>query len=100
MVSYVVFVLSLFVPNFFFFRCIILKVNMIVSCRASAVFHISDVDECLTLPCLHDGVCNNLDGSYNCSCQEGWSGDNCQTGNQILLHTWNILFALNNIFVI
>ena len=79
-----------------FFRCIILKVNMIVSCRASVVFHISDVDECLTLPCLHDGVCNNLDGSYNCSCQEGWSGDNCQTGN--LLHTWNILFALNNIF--
>ena len=56
---------------------------MIVSCRASVVFHISDVDECLMFPCLHDGVCNNLDGSYNCSCQEGWSGDNCQTGNQI-----------------
>ena len=46
-------------------------------------YYIADVDECLKVPCLHDGVCNNLDGSYNCSCQEGWSGDNCQTGSQI-----------------
>ena len=81
MFSYVAFVLSLFVPNIFFFRCMIFKVNMIVSCRTSVVLLFSDVDECLTFPCLHDGVCNNLDGGYNCSCQEGWSGDNCQTGN-------------------
>ena len=41
--------------------------------------HCTDVDECLDFPCVN-GACYNLVGSYNCSCQTGWSGNNCQTG--------------------
>ena len=40
-----------------------------------------DIDECLTSPCLHDGTCNNTEGSYHCICAMGWSGPNCEIGN-------------------
>lgn len=37
-----------------------------------------DIDECLTDPCLNSGSCTNTDGSYFCTCPEGWEGDNCE----------------------
>ena len=44
----------------------------------------SDIDECTTNThkCDANAQCNNTDGSYNCSCREGFYGDgkNC-TGN-------------------
>ena len=43
-----------------------------------------DVDECLTSPCSNNGACINLNGSFNCTCIPGWSGDHCQTGNPYL----------------
>ncbi|XVE80798.1 hypothetical protein DITRI_Ditri15bG0009100 [Diplodiscus trichospermus] len=38
-----------------------------------------DIDECETLkPC--NGTCQNLSGSYNCSCPEGFEGDGTKDG--------------------
>ena len=31
----------------------------------------ADVDECLASPC--DQLCNNTDGSFECSCEEGYT---------------------------
>ena len=41
---------------------------------------ISDIDECLNDPCLHNGNCTNTDGSYTCSCIPQWTGFYCQNG--------------------
>ena len=37
----------------------------------------ADVDECSTNAhrCDVNAVCNNINGSYNCSCNAGYSGD-------------------------
>lgn len=36
-----------------------------------------DIDECLTDPCLHEGVCTNLIGGYYCTCSDGYTGTDC-----------------------
>ena len=40
----------------------------------------SDVDECSTTPgvCQNGGVCQNFNGTYNCSCPDLFGGDNCE----------------------
>ena len=37
----------------------------------------TNTDECATEEhsCSADAVCNNAEGSYNCSCKPGYSGD-------------------------
>ena len=44
------------------------------------ILYISDVDECLTSPCQHDGTCTNTIGSYSCYCTDFWKGDECTIG--------------------
>ena len=40
-----------------------------------------DIDECISQPhdCSPDGICTNLEGSFQCSCPSGLTGDgkNC-----------------------
>lgn len=36
-----------------------------------------DVDECKNNPCTNAVSCQNLIGDYQCKCQKGWSGKNC-----------------------
>jgi hypothetical protein len=37
---------------------------------------IIDVNECVTeSPCHANGTCNNTEGSYTCTCNNGYSGD-------------------------
>ena len=44
---------------------------------------ISDIDECLNVPCLHNGSCSNTDGSYTCSCVPQWTGNDCEIGKLV-----------------
>ncbi|KAI8507076.1 hypothetical protein Bbelb_155150 [Branchiostoma belcheri] len=37
----------------------------------------TDLNECTWKPCLH-GRCVNKDGGYKCTCNPGWTGQNCQ----------------------
>ena len=45
--------------------------------------YVSDVNECLMFPCQNGATCNNLEGSYECVCAEGWTGVNCQIGKSL-----------------
>ena len=38
-----------------------------------------DINECeMTRPCQHDGLCENLPGSFHCKCQDRFIGEFCE----------------------
>ncbi|XP_019641326.1 PREDICTED: fibropellin-1-like [Branchiostoma belcheri] len=37
------------------------------------------VNGCLNHPCLNGGQCSDLTDGYQCICQTGWTGQNCET---------------------
>ena len=41
-----------------------------------------DIDECSSNPCAHNGTCIDGVNSFNCSCVEGYTGHDCETGIQ------------------
>ncbi|XP_057801212.1 wall-associated receptor kinase 2-like [Salvia miltiorrhiza] len=40
----------------------------------------TDIDECGSNPCHEHGICKNLQGTFNCSCKKGYSGDGSKNG--------------------
>lgn len=38
-----------------------------------------DVDECASNPCLN-GACTDGINRYDCTCNSGWAGTNCDIG--------------------
>lgn len=43
----------------------------------------TDINECKTVkPCQNGGTCENVHGSYRCSCKTGYAGKNCQKGEE------------------
>ena len=46
-------------------------------------FVLADIDECSSSPC-ENGVCNNQVNSYQCNCNAGWEGTNCDGTNNAL----------------
>ncbi len=40
----------------------------------------SDRDQCGSAPCLHGGECVELSSTYICRCPEGFSGKQCERG--------------------
>ena len=43
------------------------------SCMSSS--QCIDVDECLDFLCDPNSLCNNLNGSYQCECNDGFTGN-------------------------
>lgn len=41
-----------------------------------------DGDACKSIPCAHNGVCKDGIGSYDCYCQAGYQGYNCEIGTE------------------
>ena len=39
-----------------------------------------DIDECSSDPCAHGGTCRDGVNSFTCSCLEGYTGYDCDTG--------------------
>ena len=68
---------------------------------------IADEDDCDPNPCQNGGSCIDAVGSYKCVCEDGYTGDNCQTGmcwvdmgdyafNGLVFHSYESrLFVLN-----
>jgi hypothetical protein len=53
-----------------------------------AVIYFSDIDECHTKPCSHLASCQNVLGSFTCSCNPGYFGNGftCTDGSYKLLY--------------
>ena len=71
-----------------------------VSFEIFGVFSVStDVNECEeeTAECHTNATCSNIDGSYNCSCVYGYSGDgrNC-TSTLPRFEMYTTLFSVRN----
>ena len=60
---------------------------------------ILDIDECLSVDdCDSNANCTNTQGSFTCSCQDGYTGDgkNCSGEVLFLLHINTFLFYLRD----
>ena len=44
---------------------------------------IADIDDCVGITCLNGGFCQDLVNSYQCNCDLGYTGPNCETGKII-----------------
>ena len=44
-----------------------------------------DLDECESDPCENGGDCHNGNNAYSCRCMPGYTGTNCETGEQTLI---------------
>lgn len=42
------------------------------------LIYITDIDECNSDPCLHNGTCIDLINTYSCQCTNNSRGDNCE----------------------
>lgn len=37
-----------------------------------------NINECLSKPCFHQGVCHDEVNDFSCKCQDGWTGKQCE----------------------
>ena len=44
-------------------------------CNIKRFFIFTDIDECTTNPCHADGTCTNTPGTFQCACNQGYSGN-------------------------
>ena len=40
-------------------------------------FFYSEIDNCVSNPCLNSGKCVNAKDGYKCECKDGFTGENC-----------------------
>lgn len=57
---------------------------------------ITDIEECARNPCLNGGTCEELQGSYKCSCPTGFTGPTCDTGRVTNLIVSKVSFSKNS----
>lgn len=61
-----------------------------ISLRLPCMFYSKDGDACESSPCAHKGQCKDGIGSYECYCQPGFQGFNCEIGTDLYIIIENI----------
>ena len=46
----------------------------------------SDILECASDPCENGATCNDLINGYECVCEPGYEGINCETGKSMTMN--------------
>ena len=57
------------------YRC-----SLHLSLSSLALYSISEIDVCSSSPCKNSGMCEYTADGYNCDCQDGYTGEHCETG--------------------
>ena len=58
--------------------------NKVIHNSLTVSRNVSDINECSPDPCQNGATCQDLVGSYRCDCKAGYSGNNCETGENNL----------------
>ena len=63
--------------------------NHIVVCF---IYFYKDIYECSSIPdvCSNHGFCTNIEGSYICTCEDGWGGTECDIGKNWIIDEWSL----------
>ena len=68
--------------------------KLIYTAVVCIVYIFPDIDECHSNPCASRGTCFDGVNSFTCSCVEGYTGHDCETGiqNNVLsiIYVWSI----------
>ena len=57
------------------------QINSLILSYLTLSYNISELDECVSFPCVH-GTCHNGINQYTCTCgNSGYDGTNCELGN-------------------
>jgi hypothetical protein len=56
------------------------KYAIIIYHSFSLANYFVDVDDCVRVTCSFHGTCVDGVNSHTCSCEHGYTGDNCETG--------------------
>ena len=49
--------------------------------KSNPAFNVAlDIDECASEPCQHNATCADVVAGYNCTCDAGYTGLQCETG--------------------
>ena len=65
-------------------------------CVCVYVYVYTELDECLSGPCLN-GNCTDILNGYTCSCSEGFTGLQCEIGNMIHYNPYRAFGGPNKI---
>ncbi len=57
-------------------------------------FIFPEINECLSQPCMNGGTCRDRVASYLCECEDGFSGQRCQTGNTLHISCLSLILYL------
>ena len=58
---------------------------------------ISDIDECVSNPCLNGGTCHDGVNSFTCTCTLGYIGPTCNQSRYILHNVYFYVCMLSGI---
>ena len=58
------------------------------------LYFVLDYDECASDPCVNGGTCLNLINTFQCSCPDGYAGEECNIGMYELTHIVSLIFTL------
>ena len=58
--------------------------NNVLAFAYNATFlYITEIDECSSDPCMHEGNCTDIVNGYICTCAPGYTGMDCKTGKNL-----------------
>ena len=49
-----------------------------------SLFIFTEIDECLSSPCVNDATCTDSINTYTCICADGYTGTHCESGMSYL----------------